>query len=235
MTAAVGDSPVSQSRELISLFTMMHNGNTKTVVVCDTQPLAIEGLRAILADEPGLRFAGSMTAIGGALELVRGVNPSVLILDRAFGSGAIVDTLKFLRNNRTTSTVVWGNGLSNAEALRMVQAGARGVIRKTSDPDQMVDCIRAVAHGNTWMEDTILMEADRSAGPVRSNLTAREHQVAELVEKGLKNKEIATSLGIQTGTVKIHLKHIFEKTGCRGRYGLALNGLREKGLLQPSL
>ena len=44
-------------------------------------------------------------------------------------------------------------------------------------------------------------------------------------------QEIATRLGIQTGTVKIHLKHIFEKTGCRGRYGLALSGLREKGQL----
>jgi len=52
-----------------------------------------------------------------------------------------------------------------------------------------------------------------------------------LVERGLRNKEIAGSLGIQTGTVKIHLKHIFEKTGCRGRYGLALSGLRDKGQL----
>jgi two-component system nitrate/nitrite response regulator NarL len=50
------------------------------------------------------------------------------------------------------------------------------------------------------------------------------------VERGLKNKEIGESLGIQTGTVKIHLKHIFEKTGIRGRYGLALNGLKQKGL-----
>ena len=43
--------------------------------------------------------------------------------------------------------------------------------------------------------------------------------------------DIASTLGIQTGTVKIHLKHIFEKTGIRGRYGLALTGLREKGML----
>lgn len=53
----------------------------------------------------------------------------------------------------------------------------------------------------------------------------------ELVERGLKNKDIASELGIRIGTVKIHLKHIFEKTGIRGRYGLALSGLKEKGLL----
>jgi two-component system nitrate/nitrite response regulator NarL len=66
-------------------------------------------------------------------------------------------------------------------------------------------------------------------------LTARELQVMELVERGMKNRDIGDVLGIRTGTVKIHLKHIFEKTGIRGRYGLALSGLKEKGLLVPAL
>ena len=57
-------------------------------------------------------------------------------------------------------------------------------------------------------------------------------KVLELVEQGMKNKEIARELGIRPGTVKIHLKHIFEKTGVRGRYGLALSVMREKGLLE---
>ena len=65
----------------------------------------------------------------------------------------------------------------------------------------------------------------------RTNLTPREQEVLNLVEQGMKNKDIAAQMGIRPGTVKIHLKHIFEKTGIHGRYGLALNGLKEKGLL----
>ena len=66
-------------------------------------------------------------------------------------------------------------------------------------------------------------------------LTPREVQVMELVERGYRNKDIGLSLGIRTGTVKIHLKHIFEKTGIRGRYGLALSGLKHKGLLAATV
>jgi DNA-binding NarL/FixJ family response regulator len=84
------------------------------------------------------------------------------------------------------------------------------------------------------MEDGVLADNEWPIRPQRSALTARELEVAELVERGMKNRDIADALGIRTGTVKIHLKHIFEKTGIRGRYGLALSGLKEKGLVVPT-
>ena len=127
--------------------------------------------------------------------------------------------------------MVWGVAINEAEALRLMQAGAHGVIRKTADLSNVLACLRTVAAGSTWMEQSLLGEADRPVRNTRSNLTPREQEVVELVEQGLKNKEIGSSMGIRPGTVKIHLKHIFEKTGIRGRYGLALSGLREKGLL----
>ena len=78
------------------------------------------------------------------------------------------------------------------------------------------------------MDDCVFREALRHDRNGHSELTPREMQVLELVEQGLKNREIAMELGIRSGTVKIHLKHIFEKTGVRGRYGLALNGIRHR-------
>jgi DNA-binding NarL/FixJ family response regulator len=81
------------------------------------------------------------------------------------------------------------------------------------------------------MEDCVFRDSARADRYPRSELTSREQQVLELVEQGYKNKEIAVDLGIRPGTVKIHLKHIFEKTGVRGRYGLALNGLKDRGLV----
>jgi two-component system, NarL family, nitrate/nitrite response regulator NarL len=204
----------------------------KTVVICDTQPIAIEGLRTLLAQLQDMVVVGESTSIIAGMELVRNLSPAVLVIDKSFGLQPVMDwTISLRGNGRRTSVLVWGNSVNEAEALRMVQAGAQGVIRKTAPLGSLSECLRAVAAGNTWMDDLMFQNAEKTSGSGRSNLTSREQQVAELVEQGLKNKEIARTLGICAGTVKIHLKHIFEKTGVRGRYGLALSGLKERGYL----
>jgi DNA-binding NarL/FixJ family response regulator len=201
----------------------------KLVVACESQPLMMEGLRTLLRDCVDLKFAGGASTIAAGIEIVRAIRPAVVIIDKALGYQAIADWLQALKGSGTAA-VVWGSGIGNAEALRFVQAGVRGVVQKNSELESILACLRAVSEGSNWMADTILQTSPRPARS-RSSLTPREAQIVELVEKGMRNKEIATRLGIQTGTVKIHLKHIFEKTGCRGRYGLALSGLREKGQL----
>lgn len=199
----------------------------KSVMILDTQPVTIEGLRSLLENCPDLKFAGSVSTLPAAMEMVRSLHPAVLVVDKAFGLQPIVDWLPSFRGTKTAA-VIWGAGIGNADALRLVQAGAKGVVLKTSEIESILTCLRTAADGATWMADTILQAPERDLR-TRSTLTSREQQVVDLVEQGLRNKEIGHTLGIQTGTVKIHLKHIFEKTGCRGRYGLALSGLRDKG------
>ena len=204
----------------------------KTVAICETQPVTIEGLRSLLGQCQDMEMIGSATSLFSGLELVRNKMPSVIVIDKAFGLPAIMDWMNSLRaQGQDTAAIVWGVSMNESEALRIMQGGAHGVMRKTAEPSRVMDCLRAVALGSTWMEESLLGESERTPRHSRSKLTPREQQVVELVEQGLKNKDIALRMGIQAGTVKIHLKHIFEKTGIRGRYGLALSGLREKGLL----
>ena len=204
----------------------------ETVVVCDSEPIAIEGLRSLLESAEGLRVVAAETSLADGMEAVRELRPSIVILDKALGLQNVIDCLQSLRESGSSpATIAWGVSLSDAETMRLLQAGAAGVVRKTVPLDVLMKCILAVAVGGTWMEHSLLRTPDWPIPSGRSLLTAREMQVMELVERGLKNKDIAAMLGIRTGTVKIHLKHIFEKTGIRGRYGLALSGLKEKGLL----
>ena len=205
----------------------------KTVAVCDTQPVTAEGLRTLIAQEPDIEFLEPLDSLTLAMQFVHARSPHLMIVDKGFGMRALLDWIHELKlTDATPAVVAWGVSMTEAEALRLLQAGARGIIRKTADLKSLMSCLRSVASGQTWMEESVFRESSRQAdGYPRSDLTAREQQVLELVEQGFKNKEIALELGIRPGTVKIHLKHIFEKTGVRGRYGLAINGLKDKGLV----
>jgi two-component system, NarL family, nitrate/nitrite response regulator NarL len=207
----------------------------RAVSICDTQPVTALGIKTLMADLTDMRFQGEGDSLAKAAVWLHGAPPDVLILDKAFGMQALLDWLtewKVSPQYRSeVGIIVWGVSVTEAEALRFLQAGARGILRKTATVQSVVACLRAVSAGRSWMEDCVFRDTARPERYPRSELTAREQQVLELVEQGFKNKDIATELGIRPGTVKIHLKHIFEKTGVRGRYGLALNGLRDRGIV----
>jgi DNA-binding NarL/FixJ family response regulator len=204
----------------------------KTVAVCDTQPITAEGLRTLLAATEDLEFLASLNTLEAATHLITGRLPDVLIVDKGFGMRMVLDWIHDLKMAEAAPAVtVWGVSMTEAEALRLLQAGAKGIVRKTADLESILSCLRTVASGKSWMEDCVFRDSGRQERYRRSELTPREHQVLEMVEQGFKNKEIALELGIRPGTVKIHLKHIFEKTGVRGRYGLAISGLKERGLV----
>jgi two-component system nitrate/nitrite response regulator NarL len=210
----------------------MENHSKKTVVVCDTQPITAEGLRTLLTAAGDLEFLASLNSLEVATQLVTARPPDLVIVDKGFGMRIVLDWIHDLKlADAAPAVVVWGVSMTEAEALRLLQAGAKGIVRKTADLENILACLRTVASGRSWMEDCAFRDAARQERYPRSELTPREHQVLEMVEQGFKNKEIALELGIRPGTVKIHLKHIFEKTGVRGRYGLAISGLKERGLV----
>ena len=205
----------------------------QTIAICDTQPITAEGLRTLVGCSPDLEFLETLNSLEVATEFVRSKSPDIVVLDKGFGMRAVLDWIHDLKLlDAAPILMVWGVSMTEAEALRLLQAGASGIVRKTAELTSLLACLRTVASGRTWMEDSrisaIPCSPDRHP---RSELTPREQQVLQLVEQGFKNKEIAMELGIRPGTVKIHLKHIFEKTGVRGRYGLAISGLKERGVV----
>lgn len=202
-----------------------------TVGVCDTQPITAAGVQAVLGSSADMECAWAVSSLDEAMRMLRLHAPQVILADKAFGINGLFHWILDMRSTANTAVVVWGASLTEAEALRFIQAGARGVVRKAVQPETLLACVRAASKGCTWMEDVIFRSATRAVRQSHSELTPRESQVLALVEQGLTNGEIARELGIRPGTVKIHLKHLYEKTGMRGRYHLALAGLRDKGLL----
>lgn len=197
-----------------------------SIIVADPQPIAAEGVRALVKATGDFQFLEGVQSLPAALDAIRRNEPSLLLVDKGFG---LLQLLHFFDDLRVAglnpAIVVWGASVSEAEVLRLVQGGAKGMARKTESLDRLLACLTAVATGALWVTG-IHPVGNEAAAPPR--LTPRERQVVDLVLQGLRNREIAVELGMRPGTVKVHLKHIFEKTGIRGRYGLALSCLHAK-------
>ena len=185
-----------------------------------------------------IEFVGATASLEEAsLEIAR-LQPTIVVVDRGFGMHKLIEWVERVpQSSPQTKVVVWAAVISDVECFRILRAGARGIAKKTSSTSTLLECLRAVSGKQLWTEN-LFLKRDSPLGQTRNRpLTPREEEVAALVAKGLKNREIAEALNIATGTVKIHLMHIFEKTGIRDRFELALHGLRlacERSLAEAS-
>ncbi|HWZ33976.1 MAG TPA: response regulator transcription factor [Bryobacteraceae bacterium] len=206
--------------------------NRLTVFACESQPIVLEGLAKVLSDCHDLEFVGSASTLSDALEALRQRHPDVLLVDQTPGLKVV---FQFISDAKSTSPrcqpVLWVNDLAEIDCFRALQLGARGILKKTLPIPSVIECLRSVGRGNVWIESSLSEHMggslDRRSTP---RLTPREKEIVHHVCGGMKNKEIAEALTITPGTVKVHLMHIFEKTGVKDRFELAVHGRRLLGV-----
>jgi DNA-binding CsgD family transcriptional regulator len=119
--------------------------------------------------------------------------------------------------------ILWIDGVSELFLMQALDKGVRGVLSMTSSIDHHIECFRHIARGDIWLDRAIRNQL-QSTRAVR--LTPREQQFMGLIAQGLSNKELAWSLGIAEGTVKVYLSNLFAKLRVNGRFELALVALR---------
>jgi two-component system, NarL family, nitrate/nitrite response regulator NarL len=197
---------------------------TITVYVCESQPIVIEGLKRALEGQTDLQLVGASLSIADALESIAAVQPNIILLDQAAGNKAAFELIPKIRMRSLHShAILWVTTVTEVESFRALQSGMRGILKKTLPVASVVECLRAVGRGNIWIENSISNQVvgflNRRNLP---RLTPREYEIVALICRGMKNKQIAAELSITIGTVKVHLMHIFEKTGVKDRFELAL-------------
>ena len=205
---------------------------TITVYVCESQPIVIEGLKRALEGHSDLQLVGASLSITDALESIAAVQPNIILLDQQAGNKATFEIIPKIRMRSLHShAILWVTSVTEVESFRALQNGMRGILKKTLPVASVVDCLRAVGHGNIWIENSISNQVvgflNRRNLP---RLTPREYEIVALICRGMKNKQIAGELSITIGTVKVHLMHIFEKTGVKDRFELALEAHKLIGL-----
>ena len=203
-----------------------------TIYVCENQPVLVEGFRRVLENCDDLNIVGSASDLGVAIAELAGAEVNLFLMGQPFTAKSVLPMLGQAREaDLRCSLVLWVGEISEMDCFRALQMGAKGIVRKTQPIADLIECLRTVGSGSVYLENAFrspMTNMPRRNGALR--ITRREREIIEYICRGLKNKEIAEALSITPGTVKVHLMHIFEKTGVKDRFQLALQGRQILGL-----
>ncbi len=203
------------------------------VLIVDDHEVVRQGLRFVLAQEPGFEVVGEAADGVAALAAVRDLQPDVVLLDMMM---PVLDGLGVLHALRTAAhqpaVIVLTSYQDEDRALEVVRAGALSYLPKTAATDRVIEAVRAAATGGSVLEPDVaavlvrrLREHD-GGGPLEK-LSAREREVLAALSRGRSNREIARALSLGEQTVKSYVSSILTKLDLQDRTQAAIFGLQQ--------
>jgi len=206
-------------------------GRFVRVIVADTQAIFRAGLRKVFALEDDIRVVGQAETLAQAQSAVKKFSSDVVIFEAALAPNPVEAVADLVRQNPQMRIVVVTPAPTEELTLELFRRGAHGIVSREVEPELLVDCLRKVAAGETWLESQAVhwvMEAyrnqnNRPAGArPKVQLTPKETLIVSCVTQGMKNKEIALRVGTTEQVVKNYLRKVYDKLGVADRLELAL-------------
>jgi len=192
------------------------------VRVCHGDPLVMAGLVALIGQEPDFHVQAGDAPDEGIVDVVVGDHACALSL---LASVAALDQAGVAGGFRVPRVIVVARRDRESEVMQAIASGARGYVRRETNPAELMDAIRHVARGGSLYlcerTKTLLRHGGPSAG-----FTAREEDVLRFLVKGDCNKGIARKLNISANTVKAHVSRICEKLHVGSRLQVAVKATR---------
>lgn len=184
------------------------------VMLVDDHPLMRRGINQLLSLEDEFDVVAEASNGADAIALAHEVEPDMILLDLNMKGMSGLDTLKALRTDGSSATIVIltvSDSAADIEAI--VRAGADGYLLKDTEPDQLIELLKEAVHGNKAYSDVVAayLRDRQDQQDVFDLLTDREAQILGEVAKGYRNKQIADRLFISESTVKVHMKSLLKK------------------------
>jgi DNA-binding NarL/FixJ family response regulator len=212
---------------------------TIRVIVADTQAIFRVGLRKIFALEDDIRVVGQAESLDQTIAAIQKFSADILIFEAALSPNPADAVSDLLRQNTSCRLVVVLQEPDQEMTLDLFRRGAHSIVSREIEPEILVECLRKVAQGESWLESHAVawvLEAYRTQGvrPAGSrpkvSLTPKESLIVSCVTQGMKNKEIALRVGTTEQVVKNYLRKVYDKLGVADRLELALYCLSHRVL-----
>ena len=208
------------------------------VCLADDQALFRSGMRALLALFDGIAVVAEAEEGEAAIAKVLETRPDVLLLDVRMPRMNGVEVVSALASKSALPpTLLLTTFEDDAALIGGIRAGARGFLLKGTTPEILVDAIRTVAAGGTFLHAALTPSSQLSdlhgdwrppPLPAADPLTAREREVLSLMTNGLANTQIAAALRLGEGTVRNHVSNILSKLGVADRTKAVLVALHQR-------
>jgi len=201
-------------------------------VLIDDHAMFRDGLARVLDKETDFTLAEQVGSATEGLAILEGSNANLVLLDVDLGPERALDFVRGARSSGFEGHIlIVTAGMSDQEAVQLVQAGVSGIVHKHHSTDVLCRAIRQIAAGEAFMEQAYLAPlfraVDRTRTAKRATLTDRDRTVMRGILQGLSNREIAGKLDISEGAVKASVRHVCEKLGVRTRSQLVKVALEQ--------
>jgi len=204
------------------------------IILADSQAIFRAGTAKVLAMEDELRIIAQCSDIERMFHALTTFPGSIVV----FGASLRPDMSRL----RTLLETAGSRGIVIAEhndtASTYLQQGFRGVVYRSVTGPALVECVRRVAAGETWLPPHLLQadspEEDMVGTRVRDRLTPKEMRIVALIVQGCKNREIAQRLKTTEQVIKNYLRSVYDKTGVSDRLELALFTIHHRVLAKAA-
>lgn len=203
---------------------------TIRVLCVDDHPLFREGIATVIGHQPDMALAGMAASGTEAIRQFATLMPDVTLMDlRLPDISGIKVTESIIAAHPHAKIVVLTTSEGDVEMERSLGAGARGYLLKGTPSHELIDVIRRVHRGQSYIPQYVAQQLAQNVGS--DTLSAREVEVLTHVANGSKNREIGRQLSITEETVKAHVSSIIEKLGAKDRTQAVAIGVR-RGIIQ---
>jgi DNA-binding NarL/FixJ family response regulator len=202
------------------------------VLIADDHAMLRQGIKQILELESDIAVVAQASNGDEAVKLARTYTPDVILMDINMPGTNGLQAIKEIKEEKLTSKIIVLTIHEDREYLfKTLQMGAEGYVLKDAEPSVLIDAIRNVNRGQSFIQPNMTKELVKEFNRVTlhekernedNNLTSREIEVLELIAEGMINKEIAKQLYISEKTVKNHVSNIFKKLDVSDRTQAAI-------------
>jgi DNA-binding NarL/FixJ family response regulator len=200
------------------------------IILADSQAICRAGTAKVLATHDELRIIAQCADLERLLHAIS-TFPGAIVLFAASLRPDLGRMRKLLEISNSRGIVIAENSDS---ASGYLQLGFRGVVFRNVSGNSLIECVRRVAAGDTWIPPQLVVtdsaEEDLVGSRVRDRLTPKEMRIVALIVQGCKNREIATRLKTTEQVIKNYLRSIYDKTGVSDRLELALFTIHHRAL-----